>query len=164
MNNQIIADLQAKFGSENFNFYAASGDLPALKITNAFGSAELLLHGAHVMSYQPAGEAPVLWMSAESMFKDNEPVRGGIPVCWPWFGPDPNGKFGGHGYARVSAWRIFSAGNSPAGESSVTLELTEKDVDAKFSPQAFKLTLTVTLGTALVVALKICNTGSSDLA
>ena len=98
------------------------------------------------------------------MFKDNEPVRGGIPVCWPWFGPDPNGKFGGHGYARVSAWRIVSAGNSPAGESSVTLELTEKDVDAKFSPQAFKLTLTVTLGTALVVALKICNTGSSDLA
>ena len=164
MSNQIIADLQARFGSENFNFYAADGSLPALKISNSFGSAELLLHGAHVMSYLPAGKAPVLWMSAKSMFKADEPVRGGIPVCWPWFGPDPNGKFGGHGYARVSSWRIISVMTSPAGESSVKLELTEKDVDAKFAPQPFKLTLTVTLGAALVVALQICNTGSSDLA
>ena len=123
-----------------------------------------MLHGAHVVSYQPADAVPVLWMSEKSMFQDNEPIRGGIPVCWPWFGPDPNGKFGGHGYARVPRWQLTNVCQAPSGESSVVMELTEKSVDAKFAPQPFKLELVVTLGSALVVALKISNTGSSDLA
>lgn len=164
MNKQIIAELQTQFGSENFNFYAAEGGLPAVKISNSFGEASLLLHGAHVMSYQPVGAVPVLWMSAESMFKDNEPVRGGIPVCWPWFGPDASGKFGAHGFARISDWSLVSAVQNPSGESSITMQLTEKDVDAKFAPQPFKLLFTVTLGSSLVVNLKICNTGTEDLA
>ncbi len=159
-----IADLQSRFGSENVNFFAAAGDLAAVKLTNDFGEASLTLYGAHVMSYTPAGAVPVLWMSEKSMFTPGEPIRGGIPVCWPWFGADPAGKFGGHGYARVSFWNMVSAARTPAGETTVTLTLCEKDVDAKFAPQPFKLELTVTLGAALTVALKIYNTGKNDLA
>ena len=164
MNKDLINDLQSRFGSENFTFYLGNGDLPAVRITNSFGEAAVMLHGAHVISYQPAGAVPVLWMSEKSMYTENDPIRGGIPVCWPWFGPDPAGKFGGHGFARVSQWRVIETACSPAGKSSVTLELTESDVDAKFAPQPFKLQLTVTLGTALVAALKIFNTGEKELA
>lgn len=159
-----IADLQSRFGSENVNFFSAAGDLAAVKLANAFGEASLALYGAHVMSYTPAGAVPVLWMSEKSMFTMGEPIRGGIPVCWPWFGADPAGKFGGHGYARVSLWHMVSAAQTPAGETTVTLALSEKDVDEKFAPQPFKLELTVTLGAALTVALKIYNTGKNDLA
>ena len=115
------------------------------------------------MTYCPAGASPVLWMSEKSMFKAHEPIRGGIPVCWPWFGPDPEGKFGAHGYARVSDWNVIETQQTPAGKSTVTLELTEKDVDAKFAPQEFKLQLTVTLGSNLTVALKIFNTSCKEL-
>lgn len=164
MSKAVIDTLQSRFGSENFTFYAAEGGLPAVKMTNRFGEAAVLLHGAHITSYVPAGEVPVLWMSEKSMFADNEPVRGGIPVCWPWFGPDVTGKFGGHGFARISNWRMIGTLQTPAGESIVTLELTENDVDKKFAPQPFKLTLTVTLGESLVTALKISNTSDRDLA
>lgn len=159
-----IETLQSRFGSENVNFFAAPGGFTAVKLVNGFGEAALTLYGAHVMSYTPAGAVPVLWMSDKSMFTAGEPIRGGIPVCWPWFGPDPAGKFGGHGYARVSFWNVVSATQTPAGKTTVTLALTEKDVDAKFAPQPFKLELTVTLGSTLTVALKIYNTGSCDLA
>ena len=159
-----ISELQKRFGSENVNFYAGPGGITAVKLTNDFGETSLTLHGAHVMSYIPKGAVPVLWMSEKSMFAAGEPIRGGIPVCWPWFGPDVTGKFGGHGYARVSQWNMISATQTPAGKTSVTLELTDRDVDAKFAPQPFKLELSVTLGSSLTVALKIYNTGTSDLA
>ena len=159
-----INDLQNRFGSENVNFYAGPGGFTALKLSNSYGEATLTLYGAHVMSYTPAGAVPVLWMSEKSMFTAGEPIRGGIPVCWPWFGPDVTGKFGGHGYARVSLWNMVSAGQTPAGETSVTLSLCDKDVDAKFAPKSFKLELSVTLGATLTVALKIYNTGTDELA
>ena len=159
-----INELQNRFGSENVNFYAGPGGFTAVKLTNAFGEAALTLYGAHVMSYTPAGALPVLWMSEKSMFTAGEPIRGGIPVCWPWFGPDVTGKFGGHGYARVSLWQMVAAGQTPAGETAVTLALSDKDVDEKFAPQPFKLELTVTLGAELAVALKISNTGTEKLA
>ena len=164
MYKAVIDELQKRFGSDNFQFYAAQGGLPAVKLVNSYGEAAVLLHGAHVMEYVPAGKLPVLWMSEKSMFAANEPVRGGVPVCWPWFGPDVNGKFPGHGYARISDWSLVRACQTPGGESSVTMELTEKDVDVVFGAQSFRLELTVTLGESLVIALKISNTGEKDLA
>lgn len=159
-----INELQNRFGSENVRFYDGPGCFTAVKLVNVFGEADLTLYGAHVMNYTPAGAVPVLWMSEKSMFAAGDPIRGGIPVCWPWFGPDVTGKFGGHGYARVSMWNMVAAGQTPAGETSVTLALCDKDVDAKFAPQPFKLELSVTLGASLTVALKIYNTGTENLA
>lgn len=163
MSDIEIKKLQDTFGAENINFYAGPGDLPAVKFHNSFGEASMTLLGAHVLSYQPAGAVPVIWMSGKSIFKPGEAIRGGVPVCWPWFGPDPEGKFGGHGYARLANWQVAGAVNSPSGETTVTMVLTEKEVDAKFAPQPFKLELSVTLGSALTLALKIYNTGSEDL-
>ena len=159
-----VNDLQNSFGSGNVSFFAGNGGFPVVKLTNMFGEATVCLYGAHVMSYTPAGAVPVLWMSEKSMFTAGEPIRGGIPVCWPWFGADVTGKFGGHGYARVSMWNMISASQTPAGETTVTLALCDSNVDEKFAPQPFKLELSVTLGAALTVALKIYNTGTADLA
>ena len=163
MSSSLINELRNRFGSDNFHFYAGPGDLPAVRIVNSFGEAAVTLHGAHVIDYQPAGGIPVLWMSQQSMFKAGEPIRGGIPVCWPWFGPDPNGKFGGHGFVRLAQWQVSGVSHSPAGKSTVTLELTDQAIDSKFAPDAFRLELSVTLGSNLTVALKIYNTGNKEL-
>ena len=163
MKEVCIADLQKRFGSENVTFFAGPADLPAIKLANAFGEAEICVYAAHVMSYKRPGEEPVLWMSQKSMFTVGEPIRGGVPICWPWFGPHAEGKFGGHGYARLAMWDVIDAVQSPNGETSVTLQLTEKDVDPKFAPAPFRLEFTVTLGSSLVMALKVYNTGDADL-
>lgn len=63
-------------------------------------------HGAHVWAWTPDGGAPVLWMSAKSRFADGAPVRGGVPVCFPWFGPGRGGAMAlAHGFARLVDWR-----------------------------------------------------------
>ena len=65
------------------------GGLPFISIQNQAGRAKICLLGATVMEYQPAGADPVLWTSPNSRFVVGTPIRGGIPVCWPWFGPHP---------------------------------------------------------------------------
>ncbi len=163
MSELSLAELQSRFGSEHLHFIPGPGALPVAELTNAFGQATVALHGAHVMSYIPAGENPVIWMSEKSLFGAGEPIRGGVPVCWPWFGPDPAGKFGGHGFARLSDWRVHDTAETPSGESAITFELDNTMVDAKFNAAPFRLELTVTLGSTLAIALKVFNTGADKL-
>ena len=52
------------------------------------GQAELLVaqQGAHILSYQLAGQPPLIWLNDEAVFKTGKSIRAGVPVCWPWFG------------------------------------------------------------------------------
>lgn len=71
--------------------------------------AELLLQGAHVLHWQPAGHRPVLWLSHNSYREAGRPVRGGIPICFPWFGPHPSDNTQpAHGSARISPWQLVA--------------------------------------------------------
>ena len=155
--------LNEDFGRTGVRFQAGEGNFAEAVLNNRFGEAKVMLHGAHLTSYTPAGAKPVVWMSRHSMFADGQPIRGGVPVCWPWFGPDPNGKFGGHGFARLVDWQVTRTETEPDGGSLIELELTDRMVPAEFAPKPFRLTLTVTLGAELVLALKIRNTGSEVL-
>ena len=83
MKEVCIADLQKRFGSENVNFFAGPNGLPSAKLSNSFGEVEICVYAAHVMSYTRPGEEPILWMSQKSMFTVGEPIRGGVPICWP---------------------------------------------------------------------------------
>ena len=65
------------------------GGLPRLVIRNPLAEAEIYLHGATVTHYQPAGQKPVLFVSGKSAFEPGKAIRGGAPICWPWFGPHP---------------------------------------------------------------------------
>jgi D-hexose-6-phosphate mutarotase len=132
-------------------------------LRNRFGVAAVALHGAHVLSYVPNNARPVIWMSEHSKFEPGQPIRGGVPVCWPWFGTDPRGRFGGHGFARLAAWQVARTETAPGGETTVKLALTEAMVSPEFLPRPFRLSLLVTLGAELVLALKIHNTGDQAL-
>lgn len=86
-------------------FLTGSGGLPKLEITTAWSTAEIYLHGAHVTYFQKRGEPPLLFLSDQSRFESGVPIRGGIPIIFPWFGK-PADKPGQHGFVRNRSWTL----------------------------------------------------------
>ncbi|MGA4507888.1 D-hexose-6-phosphate mutarotase [Propionibacteriaceae bacterium G1746] len=122
-------------------------------------------HGAHVFSWQPRGaEHPVLWMSAASMFAPGQPIRGGVPVCFPWFGPGRTGDLApGHGFARLASWTRTQLLDED-DRLLVTYRLDESQVgDQPNFPHAFTAELTVEFTDKHVdLALEVTNTGDEQ--
>ena len=95
---------------ETVRIEAGRGGLRCLVIGTAQADAEIYLQGAHVTHFQPHGAKPVLFMSAKSWFEPGKPIRGGVPICFPWFGPRQDGKPGAaHGFARLLEWELTAA-------------------------------------------------------
>jgi glucose-6-phosphate 1-epimerase len=157
-------ELQKQFGSDQIQFNEDKGGLTKIAITNAAGSAEVYLHGAHVTQFVPAGQQPVLYMSSTSLFKPDKAIRGGVPVCWPWFGPnaaDP--KLPMHGFARVSEWNVESTKKIDEGRTSVVLKLEPNEAIRKLWPHEFTARYTITVGNALELELETINRDKSGM-
>ncbi len=133
------------------------GGLPYYELLWHGAEAHLYLHGAHILHYQPAGQRPVLWQSEESWFEPGKPIRGGIPVCWPWFGAHPNEPDQpSHGFARITEWEPESS-SATAESTIVTLKFP-----ASSCPQGISLQLRVELSDQLSVSLTTANTCEAD--
>jgi glucose-6-phosphate 1-epimerase len=138
------------------------GGLPHLLIANDHAQAAVYLHGAHVTHFQPRGQKPVLWMSARSWFEAGKPIRGGVPICWPWFGPHAQKPdLPAHGLARLSDWRLRSARNEADGGTSVALALASSDRTKSLWPHDFSLEYTVRVGARLELSLRVENAGTA---
>ena len=150
-------------GQLNFRTDSASGLIVA-EIRNAHASASLCLQGAHLMSWQPNGQAvPVVWLSRDAKLAAGKSIRGGAPVCWPWFGPHVSeSTFPGHGYARTVPWAVVGSGSEPDGATRLTLRLVESDKTRAQWPHASQLDLTVIVGATLRMELTTENTGTTD--
>lgn len=135
------------------------GDLPILKIRNQAATAEISLAGGHVLSYIPTGERDLLWLSACSHFKTGTAIRGGIPVCWPWFGAAPADcpLQVGHGLARLQLWQLEHQTTPSPDLTTVTLRLDSSPKTLAIWPYAFCLRLQVSVGSQLTVALTTEN-------
>ena len=86
-----------------------SQEISALVIEHSKCKAQVSLYGGQVLSWQPCGEKDVFWLSKNTIYKQGKAIRGGIPLCWPWFGkhPDDTGnKIGNHGFAREQIWQV----------------------------------------------------------
>lgn len=137
------------------------GQVPIAVIKNTFATAEISLYGAHVLKYQPADQQDLLWMSANSMFEDGKPIRGGIPVCFPWFGPHvSDSSKPQHGFARLLTWEVLSAATLPNGGTQLILGLESTAHTKDIWPYDFKAQLKVEVGKSLDVALSYTNTGA----
>jgi glucose-6-phosphate 1-epimerase len=136
-----------------------AGDLPYLAITTNRAEAHVYLHGAHVTHYQPRDAShPVLWMSGKSYFEPGKPIRGGVPLVFPWFGPRATDKnLPAHGFARTQSWTLVGADHSE-GIATVTLALSANDATRKLWPHEFDLRYTATVRDALELSLQVRNT------
>jgi D-hexose-6-phosphate mutarotase len=153
-----IAQLDKTFGhGDQITITAGKGGLACIRIANASADAEIYVQGAHVTAFQPKGQAPVVWTSAASLFQPGKAIRGGIPICWPWFGPHPtNASFPAHGFARSAPWELV--GVEPAASATrITLRLTSPAPIPEQFPAPFSLTYTIEVGARLTLTLTYVN-------
>lgn len=145
------------------------GDADLLVIETPSGTARIHTYGAHLVSWVPAGGTDALWVSPRTAYEPGAAIRGGVPLCFPWFGPHPSGTGPAHGFARVSVWRLVEATSLPVddthagGAVAVTLELTEQDVDPALTsvwPHPFVARVRLVVGRELSLSLAVTNTGS----
>ena len=143
-------------------FHDDPGGLVCLRVATPLANAELFLHGAHVTRFHPAGESPVLFLSAESNFAPGKPIRGGVPVIFPWFG----GRAGhpeapAHGFARTLPWQIETLSSTDWHTVSVVLRLDANETTRALWPHDFVLRHRVNIGRQLEMALEVENTSSA---
>jgi glucose-6-phosphate 1-epimerase len=135
----------------------------ALQLSTRYGTAIVALHGAHLMSWQPAGQREVFWVSPGSS-PEPAAIRGGVPVCWPWFAKQGMpGEALQHGPARIHPWQLSAVHVSNADEVSISLQPCalpgEPSSLAELAP-GLEVCLQITLGRALEQTLATRNLGT----
>jgi glucose-6-phosphate 1-epimerase len=137
--------------------------LPRVEVSTKTAHAEVFFHGAQVTRWAPQGNADVLWVSARGVFRPDKAIRGGVPICLPWFGAHPTDPSApGHGFARLADWSMIDAAEAPDG--TVTLAFTLANESAEAHPHwahPFRATFTVGIGSSLRMALRVENTGDA---
>ncbi len=150
-----LQELDGKFGIDGVLQFVEKNGLTCISVTNQFANSEIYLHGAHVASYIPEGGEDILWMSGSSYFEAHRPIRGGIPVCWPWFGAHPSDDTKpSHGFARLANWDVIKTETLDDGSTQITLELVSSRQTLQLWPYEFELQNIITVGKKLEVTLK----------
>jgi glucose-6-phosphate 1-epimerase len=160
---ESIATLNDRFaiGSQLF-FAEGPGSLPVAEIVGPHGQGMISLSGGHVMTWTPEGHEPVLWLSQHAKFSPGKSIRGGVPICWPWFGPhESDSSFPSHGFARTSPWAVERSEASPDGTIQLTLAMTATDVSRAQWPHAVTAKVIVSLGSELRIDLITKNSGNT---
>jgi len=121
---------------------SGNGGLPKINVTTAWSTAGIYLHGAHVTAFQKTSEPPLLFLSRLSHFAAGEPVRGGVPICFPWFGPREGEP--AHGLARLLPWDWVESSVAPDGAVTVRLRLPGNSMKPEWSALRTEFTVTAT--------------------
>ncbi len=105
----MLNELNRLFAIPGLAFEHGNGGLLRAVVNTPASQGELILQGAHITSWVPAGQQPVLWLSQKSNFEKGKPIRGGVPICFPWFGPNTNDSTApAHGTARLVDWQVIA--------------------------------------------------------
>ena len=178
MNQRDIDQLNKKFtlqdSDHQLNIIAGKGGIPFVEIFNQHASALISLQGAHVLSWIPKGEAEVIWLSDEANFSAGKSVRGGVPICWPWFGQyefghygfgadENNESFPAHGFARTTDWQIISTEALDNGNTRISFTTTPQPATADMWPPDTTVQYQVTIGKKLELELITHNNGKQPI-
>jgi glucose-6-phosphate 1-epimerase len=157
-----IDELDDKFSIEGeVGFGELENDLVFVTVSNKYADVDICLYGAHVTSFRPNNSMEILWMSPDSNFEVGKAIRGGIPVCFPWFGPHKTDQeMPQHGFARLIYWDMLGTATLPSGETVVRLQLCSSEETKFYWPHDFCAELTVLVGPTLTVTLKVTNTSA----
>lgn len=133
--------------------------ITAIDVSTPTCRGRIVDQGAHVTDWTPHGQDPVIFTSSRARYEPGRAIRGGIPVCLPWFGPGLTGdRSPAHGYARTSMWRLTSA-EVQADVARVVLGLDSRDVPG--AAEDFTAELAVSFGAELTLNLTV--TARADL-
>jgi D-hexose-6-phosphate mutarotase len=135
-----------------------NGGLIKIIVTTKFSTAEIYPHGAHITHFQKNGEPPLLFLSVKSYFAPGKPIRGGVPVIFPWFGnrdAEPS-----HGFARITEWQLVET--SAAADGSVTLQFALPEIPGREAWKNLRTEFVVTVSDTLTMELIAANDGCDD--
>ena len=165
-----IQQLNADFGIANqIEFIAGKGGLPCIQINNDKASALISVYAGQVLSFKPVNEAEdLMFISKNAYFQDGKAIKGGVPICWPWFGAAPEieskeqVKRPDHGFVRNSFWSVLSATVLENGDSKIVLEFEDSEKTREIWPYRFYLSLEIVIGDSLTLELLTRNTGNQS--
>ena len=134
---------------------------PYIEIENDLAKAKIALQGAHLFHYKVKNKPELLWLSKLAYFEEGKAIRGGIPVCFPWFGKNKeNATLPQHGFARTALWKVVLEEETDVSTSHIRLQLKSNADTLELWPYLFDLYLDVTVGNDLNIALSVTNTDS----
>jgi len=132
------------------------------QIANSHAQASIALQGAHIMRFQLNDEPPLLWLSPVAKLVKGKSIRGGIPICWPWFGAHASDTtFPGHGFARIIVWHVVASEALADGSTRIEFDLPQSSIPAAQWPHPSRTRLVATVGKVLTVELITKNTGDT---
>ena len=160
-----LITLNAEYGiPEQVLFTEGPGGLVFAELTNIYGHAVIALQGGHLISWVPRERRSVIWLSPDAKFASGKSIRGGIPVCWPWFGDHPReSSFPAHGFARTTLWRVMGAEETSAGGTRLVLNMEQNNEARQRWPFSYDLILSITLGAELMIELVTRNIGITPI-
>jgi len=153
--HKTLSQLRASFGqTPGLSFHEGEGGLTCARIRTGDCTGEIYLHGSHITQWRPTGHDEVLWRSSRAVYRSGKAIRGGVPICFPWFAgrtpadhPDPSNA-PSHGYARTTLWDVEDAAETDAG-LAITLTTNIKP---------FSIRYTASFGKTLSLAMQVENT------
>ena len=160
-------ELNARFSLPGkISFDTGRGGLTRVTLNSEHAVAEVYLHGAHVTRYQPHGGKDLLWVSDKSWFENGKPIRGGVPICFPWFGNRASGPLNnnlpdqpGHAFVRLVDWSVESVDARTDGRVSITLVYRSGAHSRQWLEGNFEVRHIVTVGKSLQMSLLVRNLG-----
>ena len=165
MNSLSVVQLNKTFSFKNktsrLEFKQGAGNIPLIEIENEFATARISLQGAHLLSWIPQSYDDVIWLSKEASFQPAKSIRGGIPICWPWFGahkikPD----YPAHGFARTVMWKVLKTEVLSKGETLIVFGLDTHELPdslQKMWPDETRAEYSITVSNALTLELVTHN-------
>ena len=153
--------------SSQLNFVKGVGNIPIIEINNLSATSKISLQGAHVLSWKPNEQADVIWLSEDATFSTGKSVRGGIPICWPWFGAHKsNDSFPAHGFARTVLWEVAETKNLSPTETQITFKLLTHNLSEnlqKMWPQDTVIEYQLIISNTLSLKLVTTNNSKQDI-
>ncbi len=159
-----IEQLNSRFAthtdqSTSISFAEGEAGLPIATLRTADAEVRVMLQGAQIIHYQVKDHAPIIWVGEEAKAVAGKSLRGGVPVCWPWFGAGSNGQ-PAHGFARNLDWQVVSS-KADNESATLTLELQPSTATAQHWPHDFRLQLEVHLQKSLKMSLTTQHLGDT---
>lgn len=155
-----LKELNEQYGIDGALEFQSEQHTEMAYIKTAYSTAKVSIYGAQVLSFIPKGKDDLLFVSSQSFYQEGKAIRGGIPVCWPWFNAHPTDSTKpSHGFARISSWEVLST-KKEGDEVVISLGLKSDDRTKDFFPYDFEAVLEVTVGKSLNVELTTTNVDS----
>ncbi len=155
-----IEQLNETFGiAGHVHFVEGRGGLTMIDVANGQAQATISTYAGQVLSFKPRDSShDLLFVSDDAYFIEGNAIRGGIPICWPWFGRDPEGR-PAHGFARIWQWQVIATDALADGSTRVKLGIADNADTRAIWPRTFNLFLHIGVGETLKLELITRNAG-----